>query len=102
VTIACEEYDEQFVVAIVDRGAGFDPESLPEHPPVTDPERLNFERGLGIPLNRTLVDDVEIDSSADGTTVRLVLQCARADFLDDVDVDLDPDDPLDGAQELSS
>jgi len=46
---------------------------VPTHPPVTDPERLNFERGLGIPLIRTLVDDVEFDSSAGGTSVRLTV-----------------------------
>ena len=33
-------------VCISDSGAGFDPNLLPEHPPVTDPDRLNFERGL--------------------------------------------------------
>lgn len=98
VTIVCEEQDDCFFVSIADRGAGFDPESLPEHPPVTDPERLNFERGLGIPLIRTLVDDVQIESSAAGTTVRLVLNCGRA-FYDDVDYDGVDND---GAQEALS
>jgi anti-sigma regulatory factor (Ser/Thr protein kinase) len=46
---------------------------LPEHPPVTDPDRLNFERGLGIPLIRTLVDDVQFASSPEGTSVRMTV-----------------------------
>ena len=87
VTVACIEYDDRLLVRISDQGAGFDPKSLPEHPPVTDPERLNFERGLGIPLIRTLVDDVEIDSGSEGTDICLVMRCGRADFFDDVDFD---------------
>lgn len=60
-------------VTIEDRGPGFDPTSLPDHPPVTDPDRLNFERGLGIPLMRTLVDEVEFKSSGLGTAVRMAM-----------------------------
>ena len=100
VTVTCSETDERFVVAVRDRGAGFDPSTLPEHPPVTDPERLNFERGLGIPLIRTLVDDVEIESSGAGTEVRLVMQCGRAELLDDDLFDTEFEIP-DGAQEAA-
>jgi serine/threonine-protein kinase RsbW len=100
VTIACSETDDRFVVAVRDRGLGFDPATLPEHPPVTDPERLNFERGLGIPLIRTLVDDVEIESSKTGTEVRLVMECGRAELLDDDLFDSEFEIP-DGAQETA-
>jgi serine/threonine-protein kinase RsbW len=103
VTLACIEYDDRLVINISDQGRGFDPESLPEHPPVTDPERLNFERGLGIPLIRTLVDDVEIESGPGGTQIRLVMNCGRADFFDDIeiddDIDFDDSVDLDGAAE---
>ena len=75
VVVRCTEADDRLEVLIEDRGAGFDPSSLPEHPPVTDPERLNFERGLGIPLIRSLVDEVDFDTSGDGTAVRLTLYC---------------------------
>ena len=78
VVVRLFEGDDRLDVVIDDRGTGFDPESLPEHPPVTDPERLNFERGLGIPLIRTLVDEVDFDSGADGTSVRLSVYCGRA------------------------
>ena len=98
VTVACIEYEDQLVVRISDQGEGLDPESLPKHPPVTDPERLNFERGLGIPLIRTLVDDVEIDSSSSGTDIKLIMRCGRADFFDDIDIDAElPDFDGDGA-----
>jgi serine/threonine-protein kinase RsbW len=75
VVVRCVEEDDRLEVLIEDRGAGFDPSSLPEHPPVTDPERLNFERGLGIPLIRSLVDEVDFETSSDGTAVRLTLYC---------------------------
>ena len=65
--------DDGMEVVIADRGAGFDPSTLPEHPPVTDPARLKYERGLGIPLIRSLVDDLDIESSDDGTSVRLTM-----------------------------
>ena len=78
VLVRCAEADDRLEVSIRDRGRGFDPESLPEHPPVTDPERLNFERGLGVPLIRTLVDEVDFDSSSQGTSVTMVMFCAPA------------------------
>ena len=112
VVIRCVELDDRLEIEIEDRGSGFDPESLPEHPPVTDPERLNFERGLGIPLIKTLVDDVRISSSGEGTKVTMSMTCGvvdpTADRDLDVDVDLDFDLDLDepegpgGAQELPS
>jgi len=73
------EGDDRLEVAVEDRGPGFDPAALPQHPPVTDPERLNFERGLGIPLIRTLVDHVDFAPSAAGTSVRMVMYCGPAD-----------------------
>ena len=79
VLVRCRDDDEHLEVLIEDRGTGFDPSELPEHPPVTDPDRLNFERGLGIPLIRALVDDVEFSSSAQGTAVKLVMHHGEAD-----------------------
>lgn len=74
VLIRCDDNEGHLEVRIEDRGRGFDPETLPEHPPVTDPTRLKFERGLGIPLIRSLVDDLDITSSGKGTQVRLVMR----------------------------
>lgn len=78
VVVQWREKGDRLEISVQDRGPGFDPESLPEHPPVTDPERLNFERGLGIPLIRTLVDEVQFDPSTSGTAVRLVMFCGPA------------------------
>ena len=78
VVVECWADESHLEVRIEDRGTGFDVSNLPEHPPVTDPERLNFERGLGIPLIRTLVDEVDFDSGNDGTSVKLTIYCGRA------------------------
>ena len=56
-----------------DEAGGFDPGTLQEHPPANQPERLSYERGLGIPLMRALADRVEFRSEGGGTTVRLVI-----------------------------
>jgi len=80
VVVRWRETDDRFEVSVEDRGPGFDPDTLPTHPPVTDPERLNFERGLGIPLIRTLVDEVAFDPSDKGTAVRMVMYCAPAEL----------------------
>ena len=74
VLVRCRADDWALEVSVEDRGPGFDPGSLPDHPPVTDPDRLKFERGLGLPLIRALVDDLDISSSRDGTAVRLVMR----------------------------
>ncbi|HEX3424619.1 MAG TPA: ATP-binding protein [Acidimicrobiales bacterium] len=73
VRILVQDDDEKLEINVADTGPGFDPNDLPTHPPVTDPERLNFERGLGIPLIRTLVDAVEFASSPQGTSVRMTV-----------------------------
>ncbi|MGH9125945.1 MAG: ATP-binding protein [Acidimicrobiales bacterium] len=73
VRILVQDDDEKLEIKVADSGPGFDPDDLPAHPPVTDPERLNFERGLGIPLIRTLVDEVEFASSSAGTSVRMAI-----------------------------
>jgi serine/threonine-protein kinase RsbW len=77
IVVRCWESDDRLEVSVEDRGEGFDPQSLPEHPPVTDPQRLNFERGLGIPLIRTLVDEVEFITADEGTSVTLTMYCGR-------------------------
>lgn len=84
VVLRCAEAGDRLEVEIEDRGRGFDPAALPTHPPVTDPKRLNFDRGLGIPLIRTLVDDVAFSSSSQGTSVLMTVYCGPAtESLDD-------------------
>ena len=103
VTVRVDEDDERLVVTVEDRGPGFDLMELPTHPAVTDPNRLNFERGLGIPIIRTLVDEVTFTSDDGGTTVTMVLLCAPSTAglgpeeladLEDVDLDAAWDDEV--------
>lgn len=95
VTVRVDEDEDRLVVTVEDRGPGFDPMELPPHPAVTDPNRLNFERGLGIPIIRNLVDEVTFSSDDGGTTVTMVLHCLpslgglEADLLDLATVDID-------------
>jgi len=76
VLVRCWSDPDAMEVCVEDRGHGFDPTQLPDHPPVTDPDRLKFERGLGIPLIRALVDEVEFSPTGQGTAVRLVMRTA--------------------------
>lgn len=87
VTVRVYEGDDRMEIHIIDHGTGFDPEELKAHPPVTDPDRLNFERGLGIPLIRNLVDDVSFEPvPGGGTRVRAVIFGAADDADDTVQI----------------
>lgn len=77
IEINCALKSDQVQVEVRDCGTGFNPDELVPHPPVTDPERLEFERGLGIPLMRKLADEHDISPSAKGTTVRIVIHAGR-------------------------
>lgn len=67
------ESPDRLEVCIDDSGPGFDPDKLAFPPPITDPDRLNFERGLGIPLIRTLVDNATFVHKEHGTSVRMTV-----------------------------
>ncbi len=79
VLVRCLAGADTLEVCVEDRGHGFDPTGLPDHPPVTDPDRLKYERGLGIPLIKALVDEVEFKPTAEGTAVRLVMRHSAND-----------------------
>ncbi len=84
ILIRCLVADERMEIEVYDQGTGFDPDALVAHPPVTDPTRLDYERGLGIPLIRILTDEVEFHPSPEGTKVRMVLNALSSGFpLDD-------------------
>ncbi len=74
VIVTCRLEDDRFQVDIHDRGPGFDPDSLDELPDATDPQRLQHESGLGIPLIRVLTDDVTFEPTPDGTIVTMTLK----------------------------
>lgn len=67
------EAADRLEVCIEDSGPGFDPDKVASPPPFTDPERLHFERGLGIPLIRGLVDNATFVRKQHGTLVRMTV-----------------------------
>ncbi|WP_426571006.1 ATP-binding protein [Aquihabitans sp. McL0605] len=69
ILMRCVLADGQIEVTVTDHGGGFDPGDLEVHPEVTDPDRLNYEGGLGIPLIKMLSDHLEFHPTGDGTTV---------------------------------
>ncbi len=69
VLLRCVVDDGELEVAITDHAGGFDPASLTRHPEVTDPERLEHERGLGIPIILMLADELTFSPSDGGTQV---------------------------------
>jgi serine/threonine-protein kinase RsbW len=73
ITVRCDLEADYVVVEVHDQGGGFDPDALTPHPDVTKPDRLQFERGLGIPLMRELTDELDFRHEGGGTTVRLLL-----------------------------
>lgn len=73
VVVRCELDDQTVTVEVADRGGGFDPTHLATLPAATDPQRLRHESGLGIPLMRTLADELVFEQASDGTTVRLTV-----------------------------
>jgi len=73
VVVRCDLDPDLVTVEVHDEAGGFDPDALTPHPDVTKPDRLQFERGLGIPLMRELTDELEFRPEGGGTTVRLVL-----------------------------
>jgi serine/threonine-protein kinase RsbW len=87
ILIRCNLGDDRIEVEVLDQGVGFDPEGVENVPDPVEPDRLHYERGLGIPLMRVLADEAEIVSDGDGTSVRLVVYTpARRRSLADEDV----------------
>jgi serine/threonine-protein kinase RsbW len=65
--------DGAFEVSVVDHGRGFRPDAIPTRPPHADPRHLDVERGWGIQLMRSLVD--ELVYSFTGSSTVLLLRC---------------------------
>ncbi len=77
VRVRCDLGVDGVVVEVHDEAGGFDPSTVPELPPPESPERLLYERGLGLRLMRLLSDETEIHSDHRGTDVRLVVYTDR-------------------------
>jgi len=74
IAISIEVDDEAVAVTVTDHAGGFAIEDVDPLPPATDPGRLRHERGLGISLMRSLVDELTFTPTGDGTMVRLVVR----------------------------
>lgn len=72
ISIRVEHGAGRAVVTITDHAGGFDVAQVDPLPQPTDPSRLRHERGLGIGLIRSLVDEATFVRTSDGTEVRLV------------------------------
>ena len=59
-------------VTVTDAGGGFDIGEAQRPVDLTDPERLEYEGGLGIPLIRLLADEAEFRTLEHGTQVVMV------------------------------
>ena len=70
---------ERVVVTVRDHAGGFAPEELDPLPAADDPGRLRHERGLGLPLMRSLAESVRFTPTEDGTAVRLEVVATPAD-----------------------
>lgn len=76
IVVTCRVALHEVALSVSDNGGGFQLDEAP-HPPVQDPTRLEFERGLGIPLVQFLSDEVVYETSPDGTTVRIIVRDVR-------------------------
>jgi len=74
IVLRCSVGDGKITLTVKDHAGGFDPATLESHPLVTDPARLDYEGGLGIPLIQLLTDDVKFVSSPGGTTVIMTFE----------------------------
>lgn len=72
VRVRCTVGEHDVELTVSDLGPGLDFSGEP-HPPVEDPERLEHERGLGIPLIQYLADRVDYDTGPGGTRATVVL-----------------------------
>lgn len=73
VSVSWAEDDERIHVYVADTGRGYDSEKVVSA----------RSEGFGVGLIRALVDDVDFVGGARGTTVRMTMNCSRAEPEDD-------------------
>lgn len=70
------EEPEKLQIRVEDSGVGFDPSAV-EDPRIEDKLKAKIKRGWGLKIIRSLMDEVEIRSNDDGTTI--IMSKYRAD-----------------------
>jgi anti-sigma regulatory factor (Ser/Thr protein kinase) len=78
VAIRIELGGGEVTVTVTDHAGGFSPDDVDPIPSAEDPGRLGHERGLGLPLMRSLAQSVTFERTGDGTAVCLVVRRAAA------------------------
>ena len=73
VLVRCEAQPGLVRLRVRDEGVGM-PDALDVIPAMSDPERLDFEGGFGIPLMRQLSDSAKFSTGPDGTVVSLEIR----------------------------
>jgi serine/threonine-protein kinase RsbW len=74
IAVTVHSDDAAVTVTVTDHAGGFEPAAARSAPAATDPQRLRHERGLGIPIMRSLVDEVSYAETDDGTALVLVVR----------------------------
>jgi len=74
ITLGVTVDEAAVTVTITDHAGGFEPATATPAPAATDPQRLRHERGLGIPIMRSLVDEVSYEETVDGTVLTLLVR----------------------------
>ncbi len=68
VHIEFEKHDDRLIIVVADEGDGFNPQEC-EDP--TDPKNISRRSGRGMYILKQLMDAVDVQSSRQGTTIRL-------------------------------
>lgn len=71
VSVVLELDPASVVVTVTDHAGGFSLDDVDPLPDAGDPGRLRHERGLGLPLMRSLAESVRFTPTGDGTAVQL-------------------------------
>ena len=72
-SVLCKLTDSAIEVEVRDNATGFDVDLIRDLPPTESPERLQYERGLGLSIMREMSDGLEIKSGPDGTVVHMTI-----------------------------
>ncbi len=64
-------HSTELAVIIRDNGRGFDPGSIELNPKIESKLKSTYKRGWGLMLIRKLMDTVDIESSPEGTTLKM-------------------------------
>ena len=76
--VLCKLTDSAIEVEVRDNATGFDVDLIQDLPPTESPERLKYERGLGLSIMREMSDGLEIKSGPDGTVVHMTINSSNS------------------------